>query len=135
MKRAGVTGAAGFIGSHLCERCQKGARSSASTTSRTVDGNLSACRGQPRFRFEVVDAPDAGSSAAPSTVRCDRAPAAKKVPRHGGRSTLEVNVNGERSARGAAFLSDADLIVTSTSDVYGNARHHAPKTTPWCSAR
>jgi UDP-glucose 4-epimerase len=48
--------------------------------------------------------------------------AAKKIPRFGGvLSTLEVNVAGVNAAASVALSLDADLIVTSTSDVYGNA--------------
>jgi UDP-glucose 4-epimerase len=49
--------------------------------------------------------------------------AAKKIPRFGGTlSTLEVNVRGVDAACSVALALDADLIVTSTSDVYGNGR-------------
>ena len=48
--------------------------------------------------------------------------AAKKIPRFGGVvSTLEVNVEGAHAAAMTALALDADLILTSTSDVYGNA--------------
>ena len=47
--------------------------------------------------------------------------AAKKIPRYGGAlSTLEVNVAGCDAACGVALSLGADLVVTSTSDVYGN---------------
>ena len=47
--------------------------------------------------------------------------AAKKIPRYGGTlSTLEVNVTGVNAACSVALALDADVIVTSTSDVYGD---------------
>ena len=47
--------------------------------------------------------------------------AAKKIPRYGGTlSTLEVNVGGVDAACAVALSLDADIIVTSTSDVYGD---------------
>ncbi len=53
--------------------------------------------------------------------------AAKKIPRFGGVvSTLEVNVGGAHAAAMAALALDADLIMTSTSDVYGNADAPVP---------
>jgi UDP-glucose 4-epimerase len=48
--------------------------------------------------------------------------AAQKIPRYeGALMTLESNVAGLNAAAAAALALDADLIVTSTSDVYGNA--------------
>jgi UDP-glucose 4-epimerase len=48
--------------------------------------------------------------------------AAQKIPRYGGTlMTLEANVAGVNAAAHAALSLDADLIVASTSDVYGNA--------------
>jgi UDP-glucose 4-epimerase len=48
--------------------------------------------------------------------------AAKKIPRFGGTlRTLEVNVQGMDSACAVALSLDADLVITSTSDVYGMA--------------
>ena len=47
--------------------------------------------------------------------------AAKKIPRYGGTlSTLEVNVTGVNAACSVALALDADVIITSTSDVYGD---------------
>ena len=47
--------------------------------------------------------------------------AAKKIPRYGGTlATLEVNVTGVNAACSVALALDADVIVTSTSDVYGD---------------
>ncbi len=48
--------------------------------------------------------------------------AADKIPRYGGAlKTLEVNVDGAHAACGVALALDVPLIITSTSDVYGNA--------------
>jgi UDP-glucose 4-epimerase len=48
--------------------------------------------------------------------------AAYKIPRYDGAlQTLESNVAGVHAACTAALAFDADLILTSTSDVYGNA--------------
>ena len=47
--------------------------------------------------------------------------AAKKIPRYGGTvSTLEINVQGVNAAAAVAMALDADLVFTSTSDVYGD---------------
>ena len=48
--------------------------------------------------------------------------AAQKIPRYGGAlKTLEANVAGMNAAASVALALDADLIIASTSDVYGNA--------------
>jgi UDP-glucose 4-epimerase len=86
--------------------------------------NLTACLERPGFHFEVLDC----TEYRPLRVAfegCDAIAhlAAKKIPRFGGTlSTLEVNVRGVDAACSVALALDADLIVTSTSDVYGNGR-------------
>src|SRR6185436_11883851 len=79
--------------------------------------------GEPRFRFEVVDCTQARTLKT-AFARCDAIAhlAAKKIPRYGGTlSTLELNVAGMNAVSSVALALDADLVVTSTSDVYGNA--------------
>ena len=125
MNKVGVTGAAGFIGSHLCERLlQEGCEVvGVDDLSYGSMANLGACLAHPGFRFEVLDCTRRRKLRA-AFDGCDAIAhlAAKKIPRYGGTvSTLEVNVNGVRSACAVALSLGADLIVTSTSDVYGNA--------------
>ena len=125
MKKVGVTGAAGFIGSHLCERLLREGCEVVGVDDLSYGsmGNLTACLGHPGFRFEVLDC------ARRRKLRvafdgCDAIAhlAAKKIPRYGGAvSTLEVNVSGVHSACAVALSLGAVLIVTSTSDVYGNS--------------
>jgi UDP-glucose 4-epimerase len=125
VKKVGVTGAAGFIGSHLCERlllegCEVVGVDDLSYGSMT---NLAGCLGHPGFRFEVLDCTRRRKLRA-AFDGCDAIAhlAAKKIPRYGGTvSTLQVNVSGVHSACAVALSLGADLVVTSTSDVYGNA--------------
>jgi UDP-glucose 4-epimerase len=123
-KRVGVTGAAGFIGSHLCERLlQEGCEVvGVDDLSYGSMENLGACLGHPAFQFEVLDCAR-GRKLRAAFDGCDAIAhlAAKKIPRYGGAvSTLEVNASGVHSASAVALSLKADLIVTSTSDVYGN---------------
>ena len=125
MNKVGVTGAAGFIGSHLCERLlQEGCEVvGVDDLSYGSMANLGACLSHPGFRFEVLDCTRRRKLRV-AFDGCDAIAhlAAKKIPRYGGTvSTLEINVNGVRSACAVALSLGADLIVTSTSDVYGNA--------------
>jgi UDP-glucose 4-epimerase len=125
VKRVGITGAAGFIGSHLCDRLLgEGVEVvGVDDLSRGSLANLGNCLGDPRFKLEILDC----------TRRrllhkvfdgCDSIVhlAAQKIPRYGGAlMTLEANVAGVSAACSAALALDADLVIASTSDVYGNA--------------
>ena len=124
MKKVGVTGAAGFIGSHLCERllaegCYVVGVDDLSYGSLS---NMGEFLEHPRFRFVELDC-TRRAALRHAFDGCDTIAhlAAKKIPRFGGVvSTLEVNVSGVNAACAVALALDADLIVTSTSDVYGD---------------
>jgi UDP-glucose 4-epimerase len=125
MKKVGVTGAAGFIGANLCERLLAEGVEVVGVDDLSYGsvGNLAGLFDDPRFRFEVLDC-TRRRELREAFEGCDAIAhlAAKKIPRFGGAlSTLEVNVAGVNAAASVALSLDADLIVTSTSDVYGNA--------------
>ena len=124
MKRIGVTGAAGFIGSHLCERLLDDGYEVIGVDDLSYGsiGNLTSCLEHPAFRFETLDSTQRRPLRA-AFEGCEGIMhlAAKKIPRFGGTlSTLEVNVHGVDAACAVALSLDADIVVTSTSDVYGN---------------
>lgn len=125
MKRVGITGAAGYIGSHLCERLlsEDVEVVGVDDLSRGTLDNLAGCLGRPGFRFEKLDCTLRQPLRA-AFKGCDAIVhlAAQKIPRYGGAlMTLEANVAGMNAACSAALNLDADLVVASTSDVYGNA--------------
>ena len=125
MKRVGVTGAAGFIGSNLCERLLADGYEVVGVDDLSYGSiaNIATLMEQPGFTFEVLDCTRERRLRA-AFDGCDAIAhlAAKKIPRFGGTlSTLEVNVAGVHAACEVALSLDADLVVTSTSDVYGNA--------------
>lgn len=125
MKTVGVTGAAGFIGSHLCDRLiDEGVQVvGVDDLSRGTLGNLEHVLSSPLFRFEQLDCTNRRELRA-AFDGCDAIVhlAAQKIPRYGGAlMTLEANVAGVNAAAGVALALDADLVVASTSDVYGNA--------------
>ncbi len=125
MKRVGITGAAGFIGSHLAKRLLKEGVEVVGIDDLSYGSmsNLTEVLGHPSFSFERLDC------TRPRSLRkafdgCDAIAhlAARKIPRFGGTlSTLEINVGGVNSACAVALSLDADIIITSTSDVYGTA--------------
>jgi UDP-glucose 4-epimerase len=125
MRRVGITGAAGFIGSHLTDRLLSEGYEvvGIDDLSRGSLLNLEACIENPAFRLEVIDC-TAKRELRAALHGCDAIVhlAAKKIPRYGGAlATLEENVNGSEAVAQIALAMDADLIVASTSDVYGNA--------------
>ena len=124
--RVGITGAAGFIGSHLSDRLlREGVEVVAvDDLSRGTLANLAQALEHSTFRFEKLDCTRRRDLRA-TFDGCDAIVhlAAQKIPRYGGAlMTLEANVAGVNAAASVALSLDADLIVASTSDVYGNGR-------------
>ncbi len=124
VKRIGVTGAAGFVGSHLCERLLDDGYEVVGVDDLSYGSmaNLAPCVGDERFTFEQLDCTQQRPLRA-AFDGCDAIMhlAAKKIPRYeSALSTLEVNVQGSHAACTVALALDADLILTSTSDVYGD---------------
>jgi len=125
MKRIGVTGAAGFIGSHVCEQLLAADYEVVAVDDLSYGSvaNVAPFLDDPRFSFEVLDCTKQRDLRR-AFDGCDAIAhlAAKKIPRFGGTlRTLEVNVQGMDAACAVALSLDADLVITSTSDVYGNA--------------
>ena len=125
MKKVGVTGAAGFIGSHLCERLLADGYEVVGVDDLSFGSieNIAPFLDDPKFRFEKLDCTRV-TALRMAFAGCGAIMhlAAKKIPRFGGVvSTLEVNVDGAHAAAMTALALDADLVLTSTSDVYGNA--------------
>jgi UDP-glucose 4-epimerase len=125
MTRVGITGAAGFIGANLCERLLAEGYEVVGVDDLSYGSvaNLAGIFDHPRFRFEVLDCTHRRELHR-AFEGCDQIAhlAAKKIPRFGGTlSTLEINVAGVNAAAAVALSLGADLIVTSTSDVYGQA--------------
>src|SRR5262245_2459541 len=123
--RIGVTGGAGFIGSHLCERLLAEDREviAVDDLSHGSRSNVADFINHPSFKFHEFDCKDT-RRLRQAFAGCDAIVhlAAEKIPRYGGAlNTLEANVATTRSSRDVALSIDALVIVTSTSDVYGNA--------------
>ena len=125
MKRVGITGAAGFIGSHLTDRLLAEGYEvvGVDDLSRGSLQNIAGALDHRRFRFEQMDCRGRKNLRA-AFDGCDSIVhlAAEKIPRYGGAlRTLQANVAGVNAAAHVALALDAHLAVASTSDVYGNA--------------
>jgi UDP-glucose 4-epimerase len=125
MRRVGVTGAAGFIGAHLCRRLIAEGLEVVGVDDLSMGSlaNVDDLVAHPSFELELLDCVNRRDLLL-AFQGCDAIAhlAAQKIPRYeGALRTLEVNVAGVNSVCWVALALDADLIVTSTSDVYGNA--------------
>ena len=123
--RVGVTGGAGFIGSHLCKRLLDEGREvvTVDDLSHGSTANMADFIQHANFRFHQSDCRDT-RALRKAFAGCDAVAhlAAEKIPRYGGAlHTLEGNVEGAHAACEVALALDAPLLMTSTSDVYGNA--------------
>ncbi len=122
-KIIGVTGAAGFIGSHLCEKLlTTGYKVIAiDNLSKGSKNNIRKLLKNRNFNFFKADISD------PKTARrlfsnIDYVVhlAASKIPRYGGRlKTLLVNTEGTKNILEAIKNKKSKFIFASTSDVYG----------------
>ena len=118
-----VTGAAGFIGSHLCDvLIERGHRVIAlDNLSMGSMENLSQCINNPSFSFHQVDVTDAAkvnSVGAEAEIIVHLA--AYKIPRYGKAiDTLRINAKGMFNVLDLASKTGAKVVAASTSDVYG----------------
>jgi UDP-glucose 4-epimerase len=118
-----VTGAAGFLGSHLCDALlSHGHRVIAvDDLSHGKRENLTDAMRNPRFSFHAFDITDAVQlKSIGGGVEVVAHLAAFKIPRYGDRmKTLLINSQGSLNVLQLAVEQKAKFLFTSTSDVYG----------------
>jgi dTDP-glucose 4,6-dehydratase len=129
-----ITGAAGFLGSHLCDRFIAEGHSVVGIDNFITGrpGNVAHLKGNDRFSFvqhdvsnhTVVDGPIDGvlhfaSPASPIDYL--------KFPIQ----TLKVGALGTHNALGIAKAKGARFLIASTSEVYGDPLEHPQRETYW----
>ncbi|MCX2970699.1 UDP-glucuronic acid decarboxylase family protein [Streptomyces sp. TRM70308] len=138
LRRAVVTGGAGFIGSHLCERLlDEGLEVLAVDNLVSGDrANLAELEGRPGFRFlerdvcaeGFADALPGGPFGLVMHLACPASPADYlRLPLE----TLETGSSGTRNALELAHRHGARLVLASTSEVYGDPQEHPQRETYW----
>ncbi|NTU78933.1 MAG: SDR family NAD(P)-dependent oxidoreductase [Chloroflexales bacterium] len=120
-----VTGAAGFIGSHLCDALIEQGYHVVAIDNLSMGSleNLQSLTGHERFHFTKADVRDA------ETMRslCGQAQAivhlaAYKIPRYGNAlDTLLINQQGAKNMLDVARETGCKVVLASTSDVYGKS--------------
>ncbi|MEU1090130.1 NAD-dependent epimerase/dehydratase family protein [Streptomyces sp. NPDC005892] len=136
-RRAAVTGGAGFLGSHLCERLLNGGVEvdCADNLSSGSAANVAHLAGRQGFRFLDVDVSDpscARKLAGPYDLvlhfACPASPADYlRMPLE----TLDVGSLGTRNVLGIAARDRARLLLASTSEVYGDPLEHPQREDYW----
>ncbi len=134
MKRAVITGGAGFLGSHLCERLlAEGYRVVCVDnliTGRTE--NIEHLLARPDFEFLHHDVSKPFEIEGPvDAVLHFASPASPIDYLELPIQTLKVGSLGTHNALGLAKAKQARYLLASTSEVYGDPKEHPQKETYW----
>ena len=132
--RTVITGGAGFIGSHLCERfLDRG--DEVICIDNLITGSLSNIdhlRSEVRFWFEEHDISEPIKIAGPvDNVLHFASPASPVDYLNYPIQTLKVGSLGTHNTLGLAKLKNARFLVASTSEVYGDPLEHPQRESYW----
>jgi dTDP-glucose 4,6-dehydratase len=132
--RTVITGGAGFIGSHLCERCLAEGHEVVCVDNLLTghERNIAHLRELPNFTFLNQNVSDGLHIDGPvDNILHFASPAspadylAHPIP------TLKVGALGTHNALGLAKAKDARILVASTSEVYGDPEIHPQREDYW----
>jgi len=132
--RVVITGGAGFIGSHLCERFLAEGHEVVALDNLITGAliNIAGMRNDPRFSFMQHDvSKEIEITGAVDIVLHFASPASPidylKYPIQ----TLKVGSLGTHNALGLAKAKNARFLIASTSEVYGDPQVHPQKEDYW----
>lgn len=133
-----VTGAAGFIASHLCEVLLDKAYHVVGVDNLITGNltNLEAIKDNPKFKFIQADVAQPVSNYLPSDLQLDQiyhlaSPASPKGYYKHPVLTYSVNAFGTHYLAEYAHRHTARLFYASTSEVYGDPLEHPQTETYW----
>jgi dTDP-glucose 4,6-dehydratase len=133
-RRVVVTGGAGFIGSHLCERMLR-REAQVVCLDNLLTGsadNIAHLFGDPRFSFRHYDVTDyLYVEGEVDAVLHFASPASPIDYARMPIQTLKVGTLGTHKALGLARAKGARLLLASTSEVYGDPEVHPQPETYW----
>ncbi|BBN02938.1 UDP-glucuronate decarboxylase [Marchantia polymorpha subsp. ruderalis] len=128
-----ITGGAGFIGSHLVDRLMEEGTNEVIVADNFFTGtkeNLKRWMGHPNFELIRHDVTE------PLLVEVDQiyhlaCPASPIFYKHNPVKTIKTNVMGTLNMLGLAKRVGARILLTSTSEVYGDPLEHPQKEEYW----
>lgn len=132
-KRALVTGGAGFLGSHLCDRLiAEGWR--VVCVDNLITGrmsNLTQLKSEPRFEYRQADVSEPFDAGPVDFVFDLASPASPDDYMRNGIETLKAGSHGTLHALEIARKHGAGFLLASTSECYGDPLEHPQKETYW----
>jgi dTDP-glucose 4,6-dehydratase len=134
LSRTVITGGAGFLGSHLCERLLREGHPVVCVDNLLTGSrdNISHLLGRPDFEFlqHDVTVPFEVSGAVDQVLHF-ASPASPIDYLELPIQTLKVGSLGTHNALGLARAKGARFLLASTSEVYGDPKEHPQKETYW----
>jgi nucleoside-diphosphate-sugar epimerase len=129
MEKILVTGGAGFIGSHLCEKLlQEGFKVVCLDNLLTgSEKNLGSFKGNPNFEFVKADVAVKGLPSDVNYIFHLASPASPVDYQNYPEETLLANSTGTLNVLNLARRNGAKVLIASTSEVYGDPLEHPQK--------
>ena len=133
MVRSVVTGAAGFLGSHLVDRLLSDDHEVVGVDNLSTGSiaNLRTAKTRRRFRFLRSDLVDLGRLPAAERYWHLASPASPLAYQRHPIATLRVNAEGTHRVLETARRHDAAVFLASTSEVYGDPEVHPQPERYW----
>ncbi len=129
-----VSGAAGFIGSHMCDRLLAEGHTVVGLDNLLTGSprNTAHLKGEPRFRLLIQDITDPFTiEGVVDCVLNMASPASPKDYLENPIETLDVGSAGTRNMLELARAKGASFLLTSTSECYGDPLQHPQVETYW----